>query len=97
MLPYDEGEEHEILGSRDMYELREIFGSDDIVAGVSEWLGDNWVPNEGGFDASQIMDMIYEIDNFQQWEDEDGVMHYSFDFEWESPDGMYSGTGHASG
>lgn len=98
MLPYDENEDDflENFSSRDRDELIDIFGSEDTAHAIAEFLGDNWHPNEGGFEASQIFDMIYEIDNFSMWEDDDGVIHYEFDYWWESEDGSYSGVGHVS-
>ena len=94
MLPYDEGEN----GERDFSDYDDsVFGSADMAQSVYEFFEENWHQNEGGFDHDQIYDMIYEIDNYEEWEDEEGNMHYSFDYEWESPDGEYSGSGHVSG
>jgi hypothetical protein len=93
MLPYDEYPE-----DRDFSDYNEnVFGSQEQAEGVYAFLKDNWQGNEGGFDHNQIYDMIYEIDNYEEWEDEEGHMHYSFDYEWESPDGQYHGSGHAHG
>jgi hypothetical protein len=95
MLPYDEDNEPDDRPTAFNYD-DSIYGDLEQAQGIWDTLQDNWAPNEGGFDASQIFDMIYEIDNFDSWEDEDGNMHYSFDYEWESEDGSYHGSGHYS-
>lgn len=94
MLPYDEDRDNE----RDFSDYDDsVFGSISQAQGVYDFLQENWHANEGGFDKDQIFDMIYEIHNYEEWEDEDGTKHYSFDYYWESEDGSYFGEGHARG
>lgn len=95
MLPFDEDEEGPDNRPTPWNYDDDVFGSISQAQGVFDVLMDNWVPNEGGFDAQTIYDSIYEIDNYEEWEDEEGNMHYEFDYYWEH-DG-YSGHGHYSG
>lgn len=51
--------------------------------------------NSGGFTDEQITSFLTDIQNFAMWFDDDGL-HIEFDYDWESDDGGYSGSGHAS-
>jgi hypothetical protein len=97
-MPYDEyNDDFEINhGSGefrdDTYEDRAM--QDTVFDAMEEWRhgpgGDTWTQEEW-------FDMVHEIDNFHDYVDDEGNYHYSFDFAWESADGYYYGSGHASG
>lgn len=52
----------------------------------------NYMTGADGFTALQFMDMITDVRNVQ-YNDKGEVI--SYDFDWESEDGDYSGIGHA--
>ena len=82
-LPYDEYEEREPLTDYDP----ELFSSLSEAQDFIDTFSDNWHQNEGGFSAEDMYDMITHVET---WYDDEGYMHYHF--EWESEDGNYGGS-----